>query len=124
VIVAIGENSFMLEAGMLRPSRSGKVFSYRAPRNGDPQPIRSLRLKRQRDGSYTVRFSLTGVDLSMLILSDPVCLPTALLVGDDDGFLGVLFTRKACDKVPLGRPCRARRVDIPRDCTIETWPWA
>jgi len=119
VVIAIGEQSFSLPPGSLRASRNGKVFSYRAPK-GDaspvPQPIRSLRIKRARDGSYAVRFSLVGIDLSQLILQDPVCMPTAVLVGDDDGFTGVSYSRPTFE---------SRRLKVPSDCDVgNDWPWA
>ena len=100
---------------MLKASRNGRVFTYRAPR-GTPAPaVKLLRLKLRRDGWYGVDLTLTGVDLTRLMVEDPVCLPTAIIIGDDDGFSGVSFTR---------RNFFSRRVKIPSDCDTGSWPWA
>ena len=36
IVVALGEESFRLEAGSLTRSRNGKVFRYQAPHDGHP----------------------------------------------------------------------------------------
>jgi hypothetical protein len=113
VVVAIGENTFMLPAGTLHASRRGRVFSYRALRT-DTQAFRSFRIRRRRDGSYAVRFVVRGVDLSKLVLQDPLCLPTAVIVGDDDGFSGVTYSRPGFE---------SRRLLIPSKCAVDSWPW-
>jgi hypothetical protein len=98
-------------------SRSGKTFSYRAEPNDLPRSILSFRLRQRPDGTYRIRFRLRGLNLSRLIGEDPVCLPMAVIIGDDDGFAGVEITR---------RSFRSRRVSITRDCTAELqneWPW-
>jgi hypothetical protein len=117
VEVAIGEQAFMLPPGSLRVSRKGKMFSFRAPKTEAPsmQPIRSLRIQQKRDG-YMIRFTVTGIDLSTLLLQDPVCMPTAILIGDDDGFSGVEYSRPTFS---------SRRLNVPSDCNIgNDWPWA
>jgi len=114
ILLAIGEETFRLPAGMLRPSRGGKVFAYRAkpvPTRG----IRSLRLERRRDGSWGMAFTLQGVELSSLFIDNPVCKPFALIIGDDDFFSGVLLTQK---------PIASKHVRIPSDCDVTGgWPW-
>jgi hypothetical protein len=118
VEVAIGEQAFMLPPGSLRVSRKGKMFSFRAPKTEGPsmQPIRSLRIQKKPDG-YLVRFTVTGVDLSTLLLQDPVCMPTAILIGDDDGFSGVQYSRPTFS---------SHRLKVPSDCSVgdDDWPWA
>ena len=113
--IAIGEQNFTLPAGTLRAKRRGRVFFFRAPKADTMQPVRLLRITRLGDHTYAVRFTLQGVELSQLILQDPVCMPTAVLVGDDDAFAGVLYTRPTFE---------SHRLTIPSDCPIGTdWPW-
>jgi hypothetical protein len=115
IVLAIGEQTFTLPPGSLRVSRKGKVFTYRAPKSDTSQPIRLLRFERKLDG-YRIRFKLSGLDLSELLRQDPICMPTAIIVGDDDGFLGAQFTRPNFD---------SRRVRLPSDCNVgNDWPWA
>ena len=114
VVVALGEESFVLAAGSLRPSRKGKVFRYRAPADAGPRGFRSFWIARRANGSYLVSFTLIGVDLSALVLQTPVCQPMAVIVGDDDGFRGAFLTR----------PDFRRRVAIPHGCDVSNdWPW-
>ncbi len=115
VLLTISENElkneFRLEPGALRRTRKGRRFLYRDPsvRRG----IRVLRIDARRDGSYLVAFALRGVNLSRLVSQDPVCLPFALIVGDDDGFIGLQFESNF-----------TRRLRIkPTGCAVEDWPW-
>jgi hypothetical protein len=113
VIVAMGAENFRLDAGQLTACRSGRRFSYRAPRSVR-RGIRRLRLVRRNDGSYRVRLVLRGVDLSTLKIERPICVPMALIVGDDDGF--------AC--VDIHRPTfTSPHISIPDTCTCPGWPW-
>ncbi len=113
VVVALGEESYLLPAGSLVPSRNGKVFHYRAPADAGPRAIRSFRIAQRAGGSYRVSFSLIGLDLSRLVLETPVCMPLAVIVGDDDGFTGA----------DLARPHFHARVTVPRACNVNSWPW-
>ena len=114
VVVALGEESFVLAAGSLTPSRHGKVFRYRAPADAGPRGFRFFRIARRANGSYRVRFTLIGIDLSALVLQTPVCQPMAVIVGDDDGFTGAFLTR----------PHFKRHVAIPHACDPRNdWPW-
>src|SRR5205814_9203029 len=88
VLVALGEESYVLAAGSLTPSRKGKVFRYRAPADAGPRGFRFFRIARRANGSYRVRFTVIGIDLSALVLPPPVCQPMAVIVGADDGFTG------------------------------------
>jgi hypothetical protein len=65
-----------------------------------------------------VIFKIVGADLSGLIIGDPpLCLPFAVIIGNDDGFSGVSFDRP--------KPYPSRLLTIPGFCTSETeWPWA
>ena len=114
IVVALGEESYVLAAGSLTPSRNGKVFRYRASADAGPRGFRSFRIARRANGSYRVSFTLIGVDLSALVLQTPVCQPMAVIVGDDDGFRGALLTR----------PDFKRHVGIARACDASNdWPW-
>ena len=113
-LIALGEDNFLIPAGALRPSRGGTVFAYRGPRAPDGRRVRSFRLSRKpHDGFYTVSFKLEGANLTRLQFEDPLCLPLAVIVGDDDGFLGVELTSPSF---------RSRRVVIPKIC-LGGWPW-
>jgi hypothetical protein len=117
VLIEIGEDpGFYLPAGMLRPRRKGRSFVYRAKRKtAGPRSILSFRLDAKPDGTYIVRFKLRGLDLSRLLVEDPVCSPFAVIIGDDDGFSGAAITSPSF---------RSPRVAIPSDCDIgDDWPW-
>ena len=114
VVVALGDESFRLEAGALTRSRNGKVFRYRAAPGAISRGIRSFRIAQRTTTVYLVSFTLIGVDLSQLVLQNPVCRPLAVIVGDDDGFTGVDL---------MTRPAFSRHLAIPRACTENTWPW-
>ena len=86
----------------------------RPPPQGLPRGIRSFRIARRASGIYLVSFTLTGVDLSQLVLNNPVCQPLAVIVGDDDGFTGADL---------MTRPAFSRHVAVPRACSVNTWPW-
>jgi len=116
VIIAIAEETFRIPAGMLSESKSGKRFSYKSKTD---RGVRSFRLVLNPDGTYRVRFALSGVDFSRLLLQDrPVrdCMPFAVIVGNDDGFSGV--------KVELLKPAPSAKLTIPGFCTdVPGWPW-
>jgi hypothetical protein len=109
--VAIGEEALVLDVGQLQPSRSGKAFSFRSSTNR----IRFFRLWQLKSGAWAVRFNLAGIDLSRLLRVDSVCMPVAVLVGDDDGFTGATFKSPSFS---------SRRLIIPKDCDVGgDWPW-
>ena len=114
VVVALGEESYRLEAGSLTPSRNGKVFLYRASPDGGPRSFTFFRISRRGRRTYQVSFTLTGVDMSMLINYNPVCQPLAVIVGDDDGFTGADLKT---------RPAFSTHVTVPHKCSTNTWPW-
>ena len=114
IVVALGDESFRLDAGSLKRSRNGKVFRYRAPPEAGQRGIRSFRIARRASGIYLVSFTLIGVDLSQLVLANPVCRPLAVIVGDDDGFTGADL---------MTRPAFSRHLTVPRACPENTWPW-
>lgn len=115
IIVQLGDfNQYPLDAGLMRAARNGRTFSYRAPRNAPERGIRRLRLKRLGDGSWAVRMVLSELELSRLIIEDPVCLGMAIIIGDDDFFTGVNLTRKTFD---------AKRVRVSGECEPGGWPW-
>ncbi len=112
VVVAIQEESYLLPAGSLTPSRNGRVFRYRAPTDAGPRAIRSFRIA-GRGTHYKVSFSLIGLDLSPLVLNTPVCMPMAVIVGDDDGFTGAL----------VAQPGFHKHVLVRKACDVNSWPW-
>jgi hypothetical protein len=123
ILVALGENTFNLGAGMLKASHGGKLLSYRAPRNGDPSGILSFRIWQiagpgaagASKGAYGIRFKLRGLNLALLDVQDPLCLPMAVIVGDDDGFSGVVLTSSSF---------HSRHFSIPRGCDAGGgWTW-
>lgn len=111
IVLAIGEESFRLEPGMVRSNRKGTLFSYRAPR-GLRRGIRYLRMRLQPDGSFAFRFALRDIDLSSMKITDPVCKPFALIVGDDDGFISLDLTSRSF----------SRRLAVRGSC-VSDWPW-
>jgi len=118
IVIAIGDDNFRLEAGALRVK--GRVFRYKAPRRPAlVRGVRSMTLRKQGDGSYLVNFTVKGVQLFELQRSAPICLPTAFIIGDDDGFTGVKFNSP-------GAPFRfSRRVIVGEGtCVAPEWPWA
>jgi hypothetical protein len=115
VVIALGDNTFTIPAGMVKASRNGRVFKFRAAPDADPRFPARFRLKQRTDGTWAVRFTLRGVNLASLVVTYPICLPMAVLVGDDDGFSGVELTRKSFG---------SRRLLIEKECDIgEDWPW-
>jgi hypothetical protein len=122
ILVALGENTFNLGAGMLKASHGGKVLSYRAPRN-DPSGILSFRIWQvvgpgaagASRGAYGILFTLRGLNIALLDVQDPLCLPMAVIVGDDDGFSGVVLTSPSF---------QSRHFSIPEGCDAgNTWTW-
>ncbi len=115
VLIALGDNSFLLPAGSVERSRNGRVFRFRAMVDAAPQPIRMFRLVARRDGSYSVSFTLVDLVLTGLLFQDPICLPMAVIVGDDDGFSGADLTRRTFSSPHLR---------LAGACSVgSTWPW-
>jgi hypothetical protein len=115
IVVLVGENSFPLPPGALKRSRNGKVFSYKAAKD-DPSPLRALRM-RNRGYFYTFNVTLRDVPLGTLTTNDGVCLPVALLVGDDDAFNGGVFRRPG-----FTVDATVKQLRIQRSCPVP-WPW-
>jgi hypothetical protein len=114
VLVAIGEERFSLAAGSLHP-RGGRRFVFRQRIAKGERGIKRLTLTRRANGYYRVEFTAIGVDLSRLFFEDPTCLPVAVVVGDDDGFIGV--------NAGSVRPF-SRRIGLTGECQPQAWPWA
>jgi hypothetical protein len=118
IVLAIGTENFRLEAGTLRASRRGTRFSYRSRGRGSARGIRALEIRRLPAGTYVAAFTLRDVPLYQLTENAPVCLPTALIVGDDDGFSGVSFDNPGFPRRP------SRRVTVAAvPCVADAWPW-
>jgi len=115
VTVAIAEEKFIIPAGQLKASRSGRRFRYKSR---DARGVQLLTLVHTSAGTWRVGLRIGGVDLSSLVVSDPpVCLSFAVIIGNDDGFSGVSFDRP--------KPFPSKLLTIPGFCTSNTdWPWA
>jgi len=117
VIIRFDQEQFLLPAGQMKVSKNGKRFSYKSLTE---RGIRELRLTRNADGTYAVRFQVAGVNLSTLVIQDPPlakCLGFDVSIGDDQGLSGVTFERQ---KAPP-----SRRLAITGFCSeVENWPWA
>jgi len=114
--IGIAEERFLIPAGQLKASKNGKRFRYR-DKTVD-RGIQDLKIVMTASGPIRVSFKIVGADLSGLIIGDPpLCLPFAVIIGDDDGFSGVSFDRP--------KPYPSRLLTIPGSCkdTAE-WPWA
>jgi hypothetical protein len=115
ILIALAENNFYLAAGAAKATRHGTRFRYRAPRNTTTRGIRMLRMLERHDGTYLVSFTLTGIDLSQLTISDRACVPMAFIVGDDDGFHGASLKRPSFT---------SRALFVPGGCDeTADWPW-
>jgi len=118
VNIAVGDSeSFVLPGDQLKVSKSGTRFTYRSK---GPHRINMLKLVKNADGSFTARFKISGADFSrLLLLNRPavVCVPFALIIGDDDGFSGVNF------ELPKLSPLSGL-LTIPGFCdNVPGWPW-
>jgi len=119
ILIAMGDNMFLLPAGSVVASHHGKWFHYRAPRGTPPPAILSFSMKLRKEGSYGVNFHIDGAEFSRLGLEDGFCVPTAVLIGDDDGFNGCTFTRPGFLK-----SVRSPRIRIPgKSCIPAEWTW-
>jgi len=118
VVIQIAEDlGFYLAPGMLRPVRKGRSFVYRAkPEPGSTRSINLFRIDTQPDGTFRVRFKIRGLSLTRLQVEMPICAPFAVIIGDDDGFIGATFTRPSFE---------SPRVKLPTSCVIdpEEWVW-
>jgi hypothetical protein len=114
ITIGITEERFLIPAGQLKASRNGKRFRYKAQTD---RGVQFLDLRKRPDGSFRVGLKLAGVDLSSLVISQPpLCLPFAVIIGNDDGFSGISFD--------LPNPYPSRRLSIPGFCTdAASWPW-
>jgi hypothetical protein len=115
ITIGIAEERFLIPAGELQGSRNGKRFRYKTATD---RGIQQLKLILTPQGPIRITMKIVGVDLSSLIIGDPpLCLPFAIIIGDDDGFSGVSFDRP--------RPYPSQLLTIPGFCTNNTeWPWA
>jgi len=117
VLIALGDDSFLIGGGALHVSHGGRLFTYHGPRPQHGRGVRSFRMHHNpEDSFYTVSFRLMGVDFQRLNVEDPLCRPLAVIVGDDDGFVDVSVTSPSFS---------SRRVSLPRTCIDPSagWPW-
>jgi hypothetical protein len=117
MVVAFGDNNFRLPAGALVAKRHGRLFIYRAPRDPNARGIRFVSILTESPKVYRVTVTLVGLDLSDLLTKTPICYPTAIIIGDDDGFSGTEVTTTP----PV---FKSRHLIVPKKCTADSWPWA
>jgi hypothetical protein len=113
VLIAVAEEQLLLPAGSLRASKNGKKYVYRGKTG-----VRLLKIVRNGPSSLKFTAKLSDVNLARLVISDQeLCLPFAIIIGDDDGFQGVRFDRP--------KPFPSPRITLPGFCeaNIEDWPW-
>jgi len=118
IVIAIGDDAFRLEAGAVR-QRGKRGYFYRAR----PRPQRGIDRLTIKPGkkprTYMVQFTVRGVQLFGLEENAPLCLPTAFIVGDDDGFSGVNYDS------PGAPPIMSKRLLVANGrCSPQAWPWA
>jgi hypothetical protein len=131
VIIAIGgpprENVLTVPRGLVRANPTNTRFSYRGQVAAGTRGVRSVRIRRKPDksplkGWYSVEFKVRGLDLLDLYDQDPVCVPIAFIIGDDDGtpssgptVLGIELTRKNFE---------SKRFRVRGLCDSgQAWPW-
>jgi hypothetical protein len=121
ILIAIGETErLVIPSGQVRASRNGRVFTFRNPKVRRGVRFFQMRKLKNSGGAkerYRVRFSLTGIDLSGLLLEYPLCKSLAVIVGDDDGFEGVDLTR------PGPKQFCCTKVSVLGACEPDNWPW-
>src|SRR5262249_11854909 len=117
MVIAFGDNNFRLPAGALVAKRHGRLFRYRAPRDPNARGIRFVSIVSESATVYRVTITLVGLDLSDLLTKTPICYPTAVIIGDDDGFSGP----EATTTPPV---FKSRHLIVPKKCTADPWPWA
>ena len=64
-------------------------------------------------------FTLTGLALTRLLVENPVCVPTAVIVGDDDAASGIDLCSRSCSTPNFN----ARRIVVPAKPCNAGWPW-
>jgi hypothetical protein len=113
--LGLSEERFLIPAGALRVSKNGRKYTYRTKTD---RGIQQLTLVMTKAGPIRVTMKVAGVDLSSLLIADPpLCLPVAVIIGNDDGFSGVSFDRP--------NPFPSKLLTIPGFCTnVAEWPWA
>jgi len=114
VTIGISEERFLIPAGQLKVSHKGKRFRYKAQTD---RGVQLLDMRKRPDGTFRISLKLAGVDLSSLVIATPpLCLPFAVIIGNDDGFSGISFD--------LPNPYPSRRLSIPGFCdNAASWPW-
>jgi len=114
--IGLAEERFLIPAGQLKASKNGKRFRYRD--KSVDRGIQELKIVMTAGGPIKVSFKVVGADMSGMIIGDPpLCIPFAVIIGDDDGFSGVSFDRP--------KPYPSRLLTIPGSCDNTTeWPWA
>ena len=127
IVVALAANNFLLPAGVVKEKRPGKLFVYKAQLKPGQPGFRSFRMVAhpsaarctpipQSDCTYSVSFTLVGLELSGLLMKSPDCQPMAVIVGDDDAFSGVNLERRIFSN--------SRRFKVASSCNVgNDWPW-
>jgi hypothetical protein len=111
ITLMVGTDTILLPAGAVAESRPGR-YSHRD--RSATRGFTRLRMKRGADGAWIVSLRVAGMDETPLVNQVTVCVPFAMVIGNDAGVSGV----------DLDRP---RGVDSPRVklrgfCQIEGCP--
>ncbi len=115
IVVAIGAQTFFVPAGQMRARAHGRIFVFRAGRTTPPGGVRYLRLARIQSGLFDVRMRVREIDLRALRNDVELCMPGAVIVGDDDAFSGIQLRTPGFE---------AKTFTIDRPCDPKgSWPW-
>jgi len=116
IVIAMGDTEQFTVPSPLVSSHRGRMFTYRAQKGTPGRGLRMLRIMLRQDGLYDLRFTLDGIEMSRLNTEDPICLPLAIIIGDDDFFNGIGFSSPSFS---------SKRLVVPTSCPIDNsqWPW-
>ena len=115
ILVAVGEKSWTLDSTRLFESKRGGTWTYKRKGKPPSDGIQSMRIRRESDGSFSLRFVVAGIDGTPLDTGDPICVPFAFIIGDDDAFTGINLSSPTFS---------SRKLRVPDLCDADSWVWA
>jgi prolipoprotein diacylglyceryltransferase len=111
ITLMLGSDTILLPAGAVTEPRPGRyAYRDRSATHGFTQ----LRMKRGSNGSWLVSFRVAGMDQIQLVSQFALCVPLALVIGNDAGVSGVDLDRP--------RGAESPRVKLRGFCQIEGCP--